>query len=36
MKISEKAGVLRRPQASADYIYLEGDSTNRKVGGSWI
>jgi len=30
----EKAGVLGRPRASADYNYSEGDYTNRRVGGS--
>jgi len=34
--LSEKAGVLGRPRASADYNNSEGDKTNRRVGGSWI
>jgi len=36
MELSEKAGVLGRPRASADYNYLEGDKTIRRVGGSGI
>jgi len=36
MELSKNAGVLGRPRASADYICLGGDKTNRRVGGSWI
>jgi len=36
MELSKKAGLLRRPRASADYNYSEGDKTNKKVGRSWI
>jgi len=36
MELSEKAGVLGRPRASADYNYSEGDKTKIRVGGSWI
>jgi len=35
MELSEKAGVLGSPRASADYNYSEKDRTNRRVGGSW-
>jgi len=36
MELSKKAGVLGRPQTSADYNYSEKDKTNRRVGASWI
>jgi len=36
VELSEKAGVLGRPRASADYNYSERDKKNRRVGGSWI
>jgi len=36
IELSERAGALGRPRASADYNYSEGDETNRRVGGSWI
>jgi len=31
MQLSEKAGVLGRPRASADYKYSEGDKTKRRL-----
>jgi len=34
MKLSKKAGVLGRPQASTDDNYSEGDKTKKRVGGS--
>jgi len=36
MDFSEKAGVLGRPRASADYNYSRGDKKNTRVGGSCI
>jgi len=36
MELSETAGVLGRPRASADYNYSEEDKTHRKVKGSRI
>jgi len=36
MKLSIKAGVFGRLQASADYKYSERDKTKRRVGGRCI